>query len=75
MLKAGENKIFFHVMHSREDGKWHIKPGNEGTIVSYDSKEKAVSKATELAQSARDRQRYVIVHKTNGAFETVKNLL
>ncbi len=63
---------FFHVLHSKQDNKWHIKEGNGGTIASYPSKEEAIKKATELAESEKSQRKQLIIHKTNGAFEAIK---
>lgn len=74
MLKQ-ERKIFFHVMYSRKDGAWHIKEGDGDTITSFASKDEAINKATELAQNTKAyTQRHIIIHKTNGVHESVKEV-
>lgn len=62
----------FHVLHSKHDGKWHIKEGSGGTIDAFASKDEAIAKATKLAVAAADLRKQVIIHKTNGAFEAIK---
>ena len=68
-----ESVTFFHVM--RQNHLWHIKEDNGGSITACPSKEEAIQKATELAlaTSKTDRRR-LIIHKTNGAHELVRDI-
>lgn len=74
MLKGQIQKKFFHVLRSKQDEKWHVKEDNGGTIDAFYQKNDAVAKAMELAEAAKAPSRCVIVHKTNGSFDTVKEL-
>ncbi len=74
MVIKEPDETFYHVLHSKQDGRWHLKAGNEaGSVASYPSKEAAIEEATRLAQLLKNQKRHVIVHKTNGAFEDVKH--
>jgi predicted AAA+ superfamily ATPase len=68
-----ENVTFYHVI--REDNAWHVKEDNGGTINAFISKEEAIQKATEIALNSKNNvRRRLIVHKTNGAHELVKDI-
>ena len=67
------NVTFYHVI--KEDNQWHVKEDNGGTINAYLSKDEAIQKATEIALNSKNNiRRRLIVHKTNGAHELVKDI-
>ncbi len=51
MSKNYEEVTFFHVLHSKQDDKWHVKEGNGGTISAYPSKDDAIEKSHRIGRS------------------------
>ncbi len=63
----------FHVLHFTQDKKWYVKEDSEGIVVSYFSKEEALNKAIEMAESVRKIKRRIIVHETDHITRMVEN--
>lgn len=60
---------FFHVTHSKNDNKWHVKEVKGQNYETFDSKEKAIEQAEKHAKNVE--RWHVVVHRDDGKFETI----
>ncbi len=62
----------FHIVHTQDDGKWHVSKVGGANVSRHDTKDEAVTAgrklARELHQSGGLAQ--VVVHREDGSFET-----
>ncbi len=75
MAKRGQSPDakghFYHVIHKRSDHKWHVKEVKGPDIGTYDVRDEAIRKASELAQNVVNG--HVVIHRDDGRFEAIQN--